>query len=42
MLYASSKDTIRKKLVGVGGEVQGTDYSEIDYDVILDKMSKIK
>ena len=40
MVYASSKDTIRKKLVGLGGEVQGTDFSEIDYETILDKMAK--
>jgi hypothetical protein len=28
MLYASSKDALRKKLVGIGSEIQGTDFSE--------------
>ncbi|CAG8771393.1 18102_t:CDS:2, partial [Dentiscutata erythropus] len=31
MLYASSKDAIRKRLDGIGVEVQGTDAEEIDY-----------
>ena len=40
MLYASSKDALRKKLVGVATEIQGTDLSEISYDSVLDKVSK--
>lgn len=40
MLYASSKDALRKKLVGVSTEIQATDLSEIAYDVVLDKVSK--
>lgn len=31
MLYASSKDAIRRSLVGIANEIQGTDYSEIAY-----------
>ncbi|KAI8142034.1 hypothetical protein BJV82DRAFT_157830 [Fennellomyces sp. T-0311] len=40
MLYASSKDAIRKKLVGLAIEIQGTDYSEVDYDTVLEKASR--
>lgn len=40
MLYASSKDALRKKLVGVATEIQATDLSEVAYDVVLDKVSK--
>jgi len=40
MLYASSKDAIKKKLVGLGAEIQGTDFSEIDYDAILERVAK--
>lgn len=38
MLYASSKDAIRKKLAGVAVEIQGTDMSEIAYDTVLEKV----
>jgi len=41
MLYTSSKDAIRKKLVGLGVEIQATDYSEIDRQVVLDKVNKV-
>ncbi|KAI9278604.1 actin depolymerizing factor [Phascolomyces articulosus] len=37
MLYASSKDALRKNLVGLAIEIQGTDFSEVDYETILDK-----
>ena len=37
MLYASSKDALRKKLAGVATEVQATDMSEISHDAILEK-----
>lgn len=32
MVYASSKDAIRKSLVGISTEIQGTDFSEVSYD----------
>lgn len=32
MLYASSKDALRRALVGVAIEIQGTDHSEIAYE----------
>jgi len=37
MLYTSSKDALRKKLVGIATEVQATDRSEIDRDAVLEK-----
>lgn len=37
MLYASSKDALRKKLAGVATEVQATDMSEVSHEAILDK-----
>jgi len=41
MLYASSKDAVRKKLVGIGCEVQATDLSEIDKQVVLERVQKV-
>ncbi len=41
MLYASSKDAIRKKLVGIGAEIQGTDLSEVSYEAVLEKVKSI-
>ena len=38
MLYASSKDAIRKKLVGVANEIQATDAAEVSYDTVLDRV----
>ncbi|KAG0373651.1 cofilin [Mortierella sp. AD032] len=32
MLYASSKDGIRKKLNGIAAEIQGTDFDEVAFD----------
>ncbi|CAH7681992.1 hypothetical protein PPACK8108_LOCUS18882, partial [Phakopsora pachyrhizi] len=32
MLYASSKDALRRRLVGIGLEVQGTDLSEVSQE----------
>ncbi|KAL0080182.1 hypothetical protein J3Q64DRAFT_1753084 [Phycomyces blakesleeanus] len=40
MLYAASKDALRKKLVGLAIEIQGTDLSEVDYDAVLEKASR--
>ena len=40
MVYAASKDALRKKLVGVATEIQATDFSEVSYDVVLEKVSK--
>jgi len=40
MLFASSKDALRRSLVGIAAEVQGTDYSEVAYENVLDKVSR--
>eukprot|EP01115_Flamella_aegyptia_P002279 TRINITY_DN136299_c0_g1_i1.p1 TRINITY_DN136299_c0_g1~~TRINITY_DN136299_c0_g1_i1.p1 ORF type:complete len:141 (+),score=65.52 TRINITY_DN136299_c0_g1_i1:84-506(+) len=40
MLYTSSKADLKKKLVGIGSEIQATDSSEIDYETILDKAQR--
>merc|ERR1712093_422026 len=42
MVYASSKDALRRALVGVGSDIQGTDLSEVAYDSVLDKVSRGK
>ncbi|KAI7877482.1 hypothetical protein K492DRAFT_165987 [Lichtheimia hyalospora FSU 10163] len=40
MLYASSKDALRKKLVGLAIEIQGTDPSEVAYEVVFEKANR--
>jgi len=40
MVYASSKEAMRRSFNGVGAEIQGTDYSEVSYESVLDKVSK--
>ncbi|OZJ02327.1 Cofilin [Bifiguratus adelaidae] len=40
MVYASSKEGLRRKLVGIAVEVQGTDFSEVDYQTVLEKVSR--
>lgn len=35
MLYASSKEALRKALVGIAAEIQGTDLSEVSYDTSM-------
>ena len=32
MLFASSKDALRRSLVGIASEIQGTDYSEVAHE----------
>jgi len=41
MLYAASKDALRKKLVGIGVEVQATDLAEIDHEAVLEKVLRV-
>jgi cofilin len=38
MLYAASKDAVKKKLVGINHEVQATDHSELNKADILEKI----
>lgn len=40
MVYASSKDSLRRALNGVSTDIQGTDFSEVAYETVLDKVSK--
>ncbi|WFD22664.1 cofilin [Malassezia equina] len=40
MLYASSKEALRKALVGIATEIQGTDFSEVSYETVLEKVSR--
>jgi cofilin len=41
MLYAASKDALRKKLDGIYTEIQCTDLAEIAYETVLDKVSRM-
>ncbi|KAG8942721.1 cofilin [Tulasnella sp. 424] len=40
MVYASSRDTLRKALVGIAAEIQGTDLDEVGHDTVFDRVSK--
>ena len=33
MVTASSKDALRRPLTGISTEIQGTDYSEVAYEI---------
>lgn len=39
---ASSKDAVRKKLIGIATELQATDFDEVDFDEVLSKVSSGK
>lgn len=41
MIYAGTKDTLKKALVGIQIEVQGTDKSEVDEEILLEKCKTI-
>ncbi|KAF5309604.1 hypothetical protein D9611_013982 [Ephemerocybe angulata] len=40
MVYASSKDALRRSLTGIALEIQGTDPEEVSFETVLDKASK--
>lgn len=40
MIYASSKEALRRSLAGIQAEVQGTDFSEVAHETVLEKFSK--
>lgn len=40
MLYAGSKDTLKKKLEGIQTEIQATDVSEVDYQEVKDRCAR--
>ncbi|MGW8881951.1 hypothetical protein, partial [Streptomyces mirabilis] len=39
-LFASSKDALRRSLIGIVVEIQGTEYSEVAYESLLDKANR--
>ncbi len=41
MLYASSKANFKKKLVGIGSEIQATDLAEIDEESVKEKVLRV-
>ncbi|KAK4688453.1 cofilin, partial [Tremellales sp. Uapishka_1] len=40
MIFASSKEALRRRLEGIAIEIQATDYSEISKDAVLDKANR--
>lgn len=40
MVYASSKDALRRALNGVSTDIQGTDFSEVSYETVLERVSR--
>eukprot|EP01090_Pellita_catalonica_P003451 TRINITY_DN13126_c0_g1_i1.p1 TRINITY_DN13126_c0_g1~~TRINITY_DN13126_c0_g1_i1.p1 ORF type:complete len:143 (-),score=34.45 TRINITY_DN13126_c0_g1_i1:85-513(-) len=40
MLYTSTKDTVKKQLVGLVNEVQANDFDEITYDLVMDRVDR--
>ncbi|CAE6460420.1 unnamed protein product [Rhizoctonia solani] len=40
MLYASSRDALRRSLDGIAAEIQGTDHDEVAWESVLDKVSR--
>ena len=39
MMYAASKDALKKKLTGVAHEIQANGHDELDYDEVYNKIS---
>lgn len=42
MLYAGTKDTLKKSLQGLQVEVQGTDKAEVSFDAVVEKCKSMK
>ncbi|KAG0029509.1 cofilin [Podila clonocystis] len=40
MIYASSKDALRKQLQGIGSEIQGTDFDEVAEEAVYEKVNR--
>jgi cofilin len=40
MIYASSKEALRRALSGIHTDIQGSDFSEVAYETVLSKVSK--
>ncbi|KAE8330150.1 hypothetical protein BDV39DRAFT_36982 [Aspergillus sergii] len=41
MIYTSSTDTLRRRLVGIGLQITGTELSEISFETVLDKAKRV-
>ncbi|WP_185061846.1 actin depolymerization factor/cofilin-like domain-containing protein [Pseudomonas putida] len=40
MIYASSKEALKGALTGISGEIRATEKDELEYDLVLAKVSK--
>ena len=40
MIYASSKDALKKKFTGLGMEFHANDYSDFDYSCFADEVER--
>lgn len=40
MVYASSKDLLKRSLNGIAADIQGTDFSEVLYENVLEKATR--
>ncbi|MFD5505004.1 actin-binding ADF family protein [Streptomyces sp. NPDC127061] len=40
MVFASAGDALRRSLEGIHEDVQGTDYDEVSYEAVLDKVAR--
>lgn len=40
MIYASSKEALRRSLTGIAFELQANDQDDIEYDTIIKQVSK--
>ncbi|KAM9888919.1 hypothetical protein OXX79_012524 [Metschnikowia pulcherrima] len=41
MAFASSKDALRRALNGIAADIQGTDFFEVAYDPVLERVSRV-
>jgi len=40
MLFASSRDALKRSLAGIAIEIQGSDLSEVAYEIVLEKANR--
>ncbi|EPX73146.1 actin depolymerizing factor [Schizosaccharomyces octosporus yFS286] len=40
MVYSSSKDTLRRAFTGITTDIQGTDFSEVSHEAVLEKVTR--
>jgi hypothetical protein len=40
MMFASSRNALRRELVGIGAEIEATEVSEVAWEVVLDKVTR--